>query len=137
VSARPSIEGRHPVVLWLPPVLYLAAIFWISSQPQPFLAPPSWLGMDKVAHALAYAGLGLLLCRACSGSGLPWAAAFAISVLAASIYGASDEWHQSFVPNRAADPLDWLADSVGATVGAAAWLWFAALRGRRVQASIR
>jgi hypothetical protein len=134
VSARP-IEGRHPIALWLPPVLYLAAIFWISSMPQPLLAPPG--GTDKIAHALAYAGLGLLLCRACAGSGLPPAAAISIAVLAASIYGASDEWHQSFVPNRAADPRDWVADTLGAVVGASAWLWFAALRARRVQASIR
>jgi VanZ family protein len=30
------------------------------------------------------------------------------------VYGASDEFHQRFVPGRTADVLDWLADSLGA-----------------------
>jgi VanZ family protein len=38
-------------------------------------------------------------------------------MLLGSLYGASDEVHQSFVPGRAADPLDWVADSAGAVAG--------------------
>jgi hypothetical protein len=121
--------------LWLPPVLYLAAIFVISSEPRPLIAPPDWLGADKVAHFMAYAGLGVLLCRAYLGSGLAGSAAFWLSALTASLYGASDEWHQSFVPNRSADAADWLADSLGAMLGAALLLLFLRLRDRR--ASIR
>jgi len=33
------------------------------------------------------------------------------------IYGATDEIHQYFVPNRDSDVFDWLADVVGALVG--------------------
>jgi hypothetical protein len=134
--ARPRVVApqSHWLALWLPPVLYLAAIFWISSQPHPFLQTPGFSGADKVAHAVAYAILGLLLCRAYRGSGIPGGAAFALALLTASLYGASDEWHQSLVPNRAADSQDWLADSVGAAAGAGAWL---VLLARRVQASIR
>ena len=130
-------ERRGPgfLSLWLAPVLYLAAIFVISSQPQPFIAPPNIWGSDKVAHFAAYAGLGALLCRAYLGSGLTWAAAFWLAVLTASLYGASDEWHQSLVPNRSADAADWLADSLGATVGAI--LFVLVLRGRDRKASIR
>ncbi|HET7753857.1 MAG TPA: VanZ family protein [Anaeromyxobacteraceae bacterium] len=109
--------------LWLPPVLYLAAIFVISSEPQPFIAPPAWIWeSDKIAHFGAYAVLGALLCRAYLGSGLAGSAAFWLALLTASLYGASDEWHQSFVPNRSADPADWLADSIGAALGAALFL---------------
>lgn len=31
-----------------------------------------------------------------------------------AVYGALDEWHQSFVPGRDADFLDWTADVAGA-----------------------
>lgn len=121
--------------LWLPPVLYLAGIFIISSDPQPLLAPPNWLGADKAGHFAAYAGLGALLCRAYLGSGLAGSAAFWLAALTASLYGASDEWHQSFVPNRSADPADWLADSLGAVLGAVVFLLV--LRARDRRASIR
>jgi len=35
-----------------------------------------------------------------------------------SLYGASDEYHQAFVPNRNPAVSDWVADSLGALVGA-------------------
>ena len=129
--------SRGALSLWLPPILYLGAIFWLSSQSSPFLAPPQWPGGDKVAHGAAYAILGALLCRAFAGSGLPPSAALAMAVITASLYGASDEWHQSFVPHRAADASDWVADTLGAAVGASLWAWFLSLRVRRAQASIR
>jgi hypothetical protein len=124
----------HWLSLWVPPVLYLALIFVLSSRPD---LPATPGGSDKLVHGLAYAGLGLLLCRAYLGSALGRTAAFALAVLTASLYGASDEWHQSFVPNRFADPLDWVADTLGALAGAAIWLRLRRLRVRSAQASIR
>ncbi|SHE23773.1 hypothetical protein BPUTEOMOX_1817 [methanotrophic endosymbiont of Bathymodiolus puteoserpentis (Logatchev)] len=35
------------------------------------------------------------------------------SLIFTSLYGASDEWHQSFVPGRMSDTQDWLADTLG------------------------
>ena len=32
------------------------------------------------------------------------------------LYGLSDEFHQSYVPGRMADPYDWIADAAGATI---------------------
>jgi VanZ family protein len=128
---------RGAVALWLPPILYLAAIFWLSSESSPFLAAPPFPGGDKVAHFAAYAGLGFLLCRAFRGSGLSPGAAVALAIITGCLYGASDEWHQSFVPHRMADVTDWIADTLGAATGAVLRTWFVALRGRRAQASIR
>jgi VanZ family protein len=34
------------------------------------------------------------------------------------LFGATDEWHQSFVIGRLADPYDWAADTLGATSAA-------------------
>ena len=44
-------------------------------------------------------------------------AAFCLGVL----YGASDEWHQSFVPSRDPNPKDLAADAVGVAFGIALW----------------
>jgi VanZ family protein len=49
-------------------------------------------------------------------------AALALAIAAA--YGIFDELHQSFVPGRSADILDWFADVCGALIGiGACWLW--------------
>jgi VanZ family protein len=105
------------VLLWGPPLLYASLIFHLSSEsnPLPELTSLVW---DKALHLSEYAGLALLLCRACRGEGMRWSAAIASAVLLASAYASTDEWHQRFVPARQSDVLDWLADTIGATVGA-------------------
>jgi VanZ family protein len=117
--------------LWGPVVLYMAVIFALSSMPEP-PAPP---GIDdKTQHFAAYAGLGVVTLRATSGgvvTGLRAGAAIAAWAIAA-IYGASDEFHQRFVPGRSADLLDLRADALGAAVGIGiAWLSGILLRSRR------
>jgi VanZ family protein len=93
-------------------------------------------GLDKVLHAGGYGLLGILFYRAYrsrwpNASG--WATANA-SLISAALYGLTDELHQSFVPSRTADPWDWLADTLGALLGVAAyggWLWFRSRRNAR------
>ncbi len=41
----------------------------------------------------------------------------ALAVIATSLYGASDEWHQAFVPMRESSIRDWYADVIGAALG--------------------
>jgi VanZ family protein len=117
---------------WIPVALYAGLVFWLSSQSRPlaFLPDAIW-SYDKLLHAIEYAVLGLLLARALRASGLSPARTFLGALLLCSLYGASDELHQSFVPNRTCDPRDWAADTVGAALGAGA------LRLRRARASIR
>jgi VanZ family protein len=107
------------VSLWLPPLVYLALIFHFSSQsdPLPEVTARIW---DKLLHAIEYAGLAALLGRAFLGEGLGPATAFAAAALLAAAYGATDEYHQLFVPLRTADVQDWIADAIGASVGALA-----------------
>jgi VanZ family protein len=95
----------------------MALIFVLSSQSQPLpaLTERVW---DKALHLTGYAVLGVLLCRALRAEGLMPSTAFVAAVLLVSAYGASDEWHQSFVPLRDADVRDWVADSIGAAIGA-------------------
>jgi VanZ family protein len=112
---------RRRLWLWTPAVAYMAAIFFLSSQSQPLpaLTEHVW---DKLLHSAEYLGLALLLFRALSGEGLgPWTSA-ALTVALVSAYGASDEWHQMFVPLRTADVQDWMTDTLAGIVGAAACL---------------
>jgi VanZ family protein len=96
--------------------VYAGIIFYLSAQthPLPQLTAVIW---DKALHATEYAGLALLILRAFRGQGLTWPTASALAILVASAYGGTDEWHQSFVPGRGADVLDWVADTIGAGLG--------------------
>ncbi len=105
------------VVLWGAVLLYLAAIFFLSSQSNPLPALTSSVS-DKILHGVEYGGLGALLTLALEAAGLPARRALVAALVAASLYGASDEIHQAFVPNRDCSPLDWVADSAGAALGA-------------------
>lgn len=74
---------------------------------------------DKVVHFAMYAVLAGLLLWATRGS-RPTALAVLATLLVVSAYGALDEWHQQFIPGRTMELGDWLADSFGALLGAAA-----------------
>ena len=102
---------------WLPALVYMAAIFWLSSKsdPLPEVTTRVW---DKILHLVEYAGLAVLLCRALFAETVAWPMAVLGAILLTSAYGASDEWHQMFTSLRSADVRDWLADTVGGTMGA-------------------
>jgi VanZ family protein len=75
---------------------------------------------DKSAHAIGYGILGALILRALAHgrfAAVRWSTA-AGSVLLATLYGATDEFHQSFVPGRSPDVHDVLADATGAAIAA-------------------
>src|SRR5204862_2943433 len=74
--------------------------------------------------------LSVLLGRALQGEGLAALRVALLTVLLTSAYGASDEMHQGFVPEREADVNDWLADTTGAVCGAAAFSTVSRLRRR-------
>jgi len=80
---------------------------------------------DKSGHSIGYALLAVVLLRAFALgrlSGVTWTAGLAAIALA-TMYGMSDEFHQSFVPGRSPDRFDVVADCVGATIGVAlGWL---------------
>jgi VanZ family protein len=115
-----ALSVSRRAALWLPPLVYMLIIFQLSSEshPLPALTAHVW---DKLLHLIEYGGLGVLLCRALLGEGLAWVAAVTLAVVAASLYGMSDEWHQSFVPMRDSDIHDWFADTLGGMAGAVAY----------------
>jgi VanZ family protein len=97
---------------------WMATLFYLSNQPG--LSTPSLFEhQDKLFHGIAYGLLGLLLAGALFDPRHPDRMVF-IAWLLGSLYGLSDEFHQSLIPGRDADLLDVLADSAGALLGALA-----------------
>ena len=121
-----QLTARSFLLHWLPAVLWAALIFCLSSQsepPQPATVSrvPGW---SSIAHFGLYFVLGALLYRALQGrdstplsdtskrAGLV-IIPFAYAVVAGALYGATDEVHQYFVPERQTDIFDWLVDVCG------------------------
>ena len=118
---------------WGPALLQMAALFIASSVPDVTALPLDV--SDKTAHVGAYALLGALATRAFAGatwSGCsPTAGAKAWAL--ATVYGLSDEWHQTFVPGRTATIGDLAADAIGAALGAMAVVLVCVIRGSIVR----
>ena len=111
---------------WGPVLVWAGIIFAISSQPT--LPVSLGHGRDKIAHFGAYAVFGLL-----AGHAIPPRRGFALlAILLGVAYGASDEFHQHFVPGRSVELADWIADSFGVIAGVAIHrLWWIRRRARR------
>ncbi|MEO5339242.1 MAG: VanZ family protein [Magnetococcus sp. MYC-9] len=101
-------------ILWLLPLLaYSVMIYFLSSGPVK-MPGSGFPGMDKWLHASAYALMAALAWQALRQWPLRclscWAWFYTV------VYGATDEWHQHFVPGRHADIWDWVADVTGASL---------------------
>lgn len=101
---------------WLPPTLWAALILILTSIPGSHIPVPPLRNLDKIVHLAIYGVLGWLTARAwMNGSRVTAAAVLALAAI--SLFGALDEWHQQFIPQRSMDLLDWAADTTGATIG--------------------
>jgi len=94
------------------PLGWAGVIFYLSSQSGTGLELP-FLHADKWIHAGIYGVLAALFLWAVGGNG-PKALGTLVGLV--SLYGATDEVHQYFVPGRSTDVWDWVADTVGALV---------------------
>jgi VanZ family protein len=79
-------------------------------------------------HTAGYAVLGGLWTRAISQSwrALPTTRVLLSAVLFTTLYGLSDEWHQTYIPGRTPEMADILADIVGGMLGSLGFLWLKA-----------
>ena len=75
---------------------------------------------DKAEHFIVFgAGAVNLALALCWSTAWPWKRVIVFTAVAISVFGAVDEIHQLFTPNRSgADPYDWTADTLGALTGA-------------------
>jgi VanZ family protein len=112
----------------------MALIFTLSSFPR-LPKPPGALGFDKFEHFAAYGCLAFLAARAIRHIRQLWKPLTVVltAVAIAAAFGATDEFHQRFVPNRTCDVFDWTADLTGAIIGAVLLCVVVALMRRRSQ----
>ena len=99
---------------------YSSLIYWLSDQPS-LPSPIQFTYQDKLIHGVAYAIMGWLSWRCLSNFFNRQLPLTITALVYCIVFGLSDEWHQSFVPERSSDVFDWIADTVGASI-VIAWL---------------
>lgn len=102
--------------LWLPPLLWAILIFRFSSGNVPLASDIYWqdFAVKKTGHILLFGFLAVLFYRALIGQQISRKKALILSVVLATLYGASDEYHQMFTQGREARVRDVFFDFFGA-----------------------
>ncbi len=101
----------------------MGTIFFLSHQSGDSLFCTLYGGADKLAHFLAYGALALSVFWYHSKKGLDNPGRTAgLTVLFCTLYGVSDEFHQSFIEQRFVSGTDLIADAAGALCVSLFWL---------------
>jgi len=111
-------------IRYIPMITVMGIIFFLSNQPGDRLDLPDIPDLDKVLHAVAYGVLAFTVLFAVpenKNRKNPWGVSLLV-VMFCLLYGISDEFHQSFVPNRMPSVMDVIADTTGAVV--VVFIWF-------------
>jgi len=110
---------------WIPAIFWAALIFFLSSLSQEALPKLGIEYEDLAVHFAVYLVLGYLLAVGLmQPAGRRTLEMSIIAVVLGALYGASDEFHQMFVPGRFSAVSDFIADGLGALAGVAAFWWF-------------
>ncbi|KXK32801.1 MAG: hypothetical protein UZ01_00223 [Candidatus Brocadia sinica] len=129
---RMNIKIRVPWIFkCLLTLAYAYLIFAASSEDTSSITLPPYT--DKLIHFMLFGFLCLMICWSLSSVtvGSKWIYKIILAISITSLYGASDEFHQFFTPNRSVDILDWLADTAGAAT--AGFLWHIVTSKRQIK----
>jgi len=131
IGKRMNESKRHepagPRLAWwtvLAPLVVMGLIFALSSRSSlPDL--DGGRGMQSIAgHFTVYAALGATLALFFRALGWRTGRTVLAAIVISVLYGLSDEFHQSFVPNRSVEGKDVLVDFLGSVAGSLAMLWW-------------
>ncbi len=122
VSEKKNKSLLRIISLWFVVLAWMAFIFFVSSAPGSAI-PFIFAHQDIPFHLITYALLAYFFIRALRNSsrGLLHLHLILITVIFCVIYGASDEFHQLFVPGRSASGFDLLIDGMGSVFGSLAY----------------
>ena len=118
-TSHDKFNADKKVSAWLPSMLWMALLFYLSSLPQ-LPGPEEILTIQvirKTGHALVFAILCALNRRALKRTANPKHLTFWAWALT-TLYAITDEIHQGFVPGRNATLRDVLIDATGAALAA-------------------
>jgi len=106
------------VYYWLPVILYLSLIFYLSSLSRIEVVEtlPTFILKDKLLHLLEYSILAILLYRLLNQYKKFQPIALVLAIILSTLYGLTDELHQLFVPGRFFSIQDLFADFIGSNV---------------------
>lgn len=122
-------KSRPGWYLWLPVALWMILIFTLSNISIRDERVDLFRFQDKLIHFLEFGVLGLLIVRAVYLGGSRKRSAYWWGICLGVFYGALDELHQYFIPERMVELNDLAADWLG--VFLAAWVYLAA-RGEKI-----
>jgi VanZ family protein len=127
-----SAGARRRALRWAPVIAWMAAIFFLSSVER---LPGAGTIPDWLSHGVAYGAGAVLIARALAADGASVTLPVAVlATLLATLYGVTDEYHQSFVPGRTAEVADVVKDGAGAALFALVESWRAS-RAARLRAT--
>jgi VanZ family protein len=114
---------RHPAFWAVAFLVWFCWLWWLSSAPREFPEALRFTDSDKLIHFGFYFGGSGLLSAALyllpRRNPVRWSRQVLLTTVLMALVGASDEFHQSFVPNRSGnDPFDLTADVLGSLAGA-------------------
>ncbi len=101
------------------PMIFILSCSWYLSSQERIEMMPGFDGSDKLVHLICFGGLAGSVCMALGQRG--WRRVW-LPILLVSVYGIVDEIHQSYTPGRTSSAADWVADTVGATLGTIAYV---------------
>lgn len=102
----------------MPVVLWAILIFNFSSGTVPNASNVYWqdFAFKKTGHVLLFGSMAALFYRALIGEGVGAKKAVITAIILATLYGATDEFHQSFIQGREAAIRDIFIDGIGAYI---------------------
>lgn len=105
-----------PSLRWLYPLILTGCVLFASGQSE--VAAPGIAGTDKVVHFFVFGAIATGAVRLVPRRHAVWV------VLGVSLYGACDEWRQSFTAGRSVEFADWMADTLGTLTAVCAYVFW-------------
>ncbi|HVM61423.1 MAG TPA: VanZ family protein [Verrucomicrobiae bacterium] len=120
VTPYPYMTPLQKTVFWFPSLLWAGLILFLSTIGRG--GPSDETIEHKIGHIVVYATLGGTVVWALHrGQALRLSKSLALAILITAAYGASDEWHQRFVPGRHSAFSDVMLDTTAGAVAVLAY----------------